>query len=57
MLMNQPDPKDMKVVTNHHTCDYHKRNPGVSWAGCTCGGSWGYRTKTAKEKEDDRLDS
>ncbi len=30
----------MKVVTKteHRTCEFHKKNPGVAWAGCTCMG-------------------
>ena len=28
----------MKIVnkSEHHTCEFHKKNPGVQWAGCTC---------------------
>ena len=54
MLIKQPNPEDMVVVTTNHTCDYHKRNPNDrSWPGCTCGGSYGYRKKTEREKEDE----
>lgn len=29
-----------KIVTQveHHTCDFHKKNPMVNFAGCTCSG-------------------
>ncbi len=37
--------EDYEVVSKHHVCDYHKRNPGKAWAGCTCGGSYGFRKK------------
>ena len=35
-------PKNTKVVSEHHTCDYHKTHPGdVDYPGCTCSYSWG----------------
>lgn len=43
------NPNDYKVVSFQHTCDFHKRNPGKSWAGCTCAGSHGLVKKPAEE--------
>ncbi len=33
------DRRDMETVIKHNVCDYHKENPGKSYAGCTCSGS------------------
>lgn len=35
--------REMESVVKHHTCDYHKRNPGKPYAGCTCSTSYGQR--------------
>jgi hypothetical protein len=41
---------DLVSVSESRTCEYHKRNPGVSYAGCCCMSSFGYRKKTMEEK-------
>jgi len=35
------DLRGLKMVSEvtHHTCPFHEKNPGVSYAGCTCSGS------------------
>jgi hypothetical protein len=33
----------MVVTSTHETCAFHKKNPGVNYAGCTCGGSYSGR--------------
>lgn len=39
-------PKDsQEVVVTHHTCDFHKKHPGKTYAGCTCSGSYSLRNK------------
>jgi len=37
-----------KIVTKMTggTCEFHKKNPGVPWAGCTC---WGGYSQTVEE--------
>ena len=37
------------AVSTQHTCDFHKKNPGKQWAGCTCSGSFGVRDMTDEE--------
>ena len=48
------NPDDYKTVTTQHTCGFHKINPGKSWAGCTCSGSYGLVKKTTEELEGDK---
>ena len=38
MLINY-DPDMWETVLESHTCDYHKKHPGVNWPGCVCSGS------------------
>jgi len=35
----------MKLVveSSHHICPFHEKNPGASYAGCTCSGSYSGR--------------
>lgn len=38
-----------------HTCPFHERNPGKSYAGCTCSASFGWEEKPMSEwTEDER---
>jgi len=30
------NPDDYETHTEHTTCQFHKDNPGVPYAGCTC---------------------
>lgn len=30
----------MVVKSTNETCAFHQKNPGVNYAGCTCGGSY-----------------
>ena len=54
MLIKQPP---MEIVTEFHTCTYHKRNPGNPYAGCTCSGMIGGKVKPVKDwTEQERLD-
>lgn len=32
--------KKQVVKSEHTTCEFHKKNPGVSYAGCTCSGAY-----------------
>lgn len=48
------NPNDWKTVSEHHTCDYHKKHPGAQWAGCTCWGSYGQVKKTKRELSVDK---
>lgn len=45
MLMPDYPDEDYEIATKHHTCEEHKRNPGSTWAGCTCGASYEKRRK------------
>jgi len=46
------NPDDYECRTESHTCDFHKENPGVPYAGCTCWGSYSMHKKVKKEKKD-----
>jgi hypothetical protein len=47
--------EDRKVAeVSHTTCSFHQRNPGASYAGCTCSSSYGLRTATPEEYKDNR---
>lgn len=50
MLMTLPDDKDMTVEVKNHTCEFHKENPGVGYAGCTCFSSY---SQSYVERNDD----
>lgn len=39
---------DYECKTENHICDFHKQNPGVSYAGCTCWGSYSMHKKEKK---------
>ena len=45
------NPDDWKTVFESRTCDFHKRNPGKAFAGCTCMCSVGVLPITAEERE------
>ena len=46
------NPDDYEVVTNFHTCEYHKRHPhNKNYPGCTCGGSWSLRLKKLEDRK------
>ena len=38
-MLNQ-DMRERHVEESHHTCGFHKKNPGQQYAGCTCSGSY-----------------
>jgi len=52
------DSDEWEGVSSHHTCSFHKRNPGTPYAGCTCSGSYGLKRRdpaeVAKIKADKR---
>lgn len=50
MLIRQPPTKSVVTI---HTCDYHKRNPGKNYAGCTCSGSFAVVVKPMEEWTDE----
>lgn len=37
------------VKIKHTTCEFHKKNPGVSYAGCTCMSQYIARNATPEE--------
>ena len=39
----------MKSEHRQHTCEFHKRNPGKAFAGCTCFGSCSAVVKPIEE--------
>lgn len=45
------NPDEWETFSEHHTCPFHRRNPGVPWAGCTCSGSYGMRRKGSLKPE------
>ncbi len=47
------NPEEWKTVTTQETCAYHKKHPGVNWAGCTCFGSISQVRKTEEEMTDE----
>ena len=49
------DPDNYVSFVETTTCGYHKENPGASYAGCTCGGTYGQRPATKKEYREARL--
>ena len=50
-MLVEYNPEDYETVLTSHTCEYHKKHPGKTWAGCTCSGSYGLRTKEEKSSE------
>lgn len=52
MIVEQPKGR---IVESHHVCDFHKRKPGKSYAGCTC--SSAYVFVTDQESEDAAIDT
>lgn len=50
MLIRQPP---IETEISRHTCSFHERHPGVSYAGCTCSGSYKVRVKPMKEWTED----
>lgn len=41
--------KPQVTEVTHHTCDFHKRNPGAQFPGCTCSSSYSTRDKPEPE--------
>jgi hypothetical protein len=44
-MLIEHNPDDYEVVSEQHTCPFHKKHPGKTYAGCTCSGSHGLRRK------------
>ena len=42
------DPDDYESIIEHHICSFHKKHPGVPYAGCTCFSSYSQRRKDNK---------
>lgn len=57
MLVHHDD-DEWEAVSSHRTCGFHKLQPGMPYAGCTCSSSYGQRRRTpgeiAKIKADKR---
>lgn len=47
MLIDLTGLKPITTVESH-TCDFHQKNPGMHYAGCTCSG--GYSQKWVKDE-------
>lgn len=48
------NPDDYETHTDHMTCQFHKDNPGVPYAGCTCTGTYSVHKKEQKlNRKDD----
>jgi hypothetical protein len=45
------DPDDFVGTSSLHTCPFHRANPGVAYAGCTCSGAFSLRKATPEERE------
>ena len=43
------NPDDYEIHTEHTTCQFHKDNPGVPYAGCTCTSSYSMHRKEKKD--------
>ena len=41
---------NQEVKTKMNTCDFHKKNPGIPYAGCTCSGSYSLSVKNEEKK-------
>ena len=52
-MLIEYNPDEWEVVSESHTCAYHKKNPlDRSWPGCTCSGSYGLRRKDPYPSEE-----
>ena len=51
-MLIREDPDGWVPVGEIQTCDFHRKNPGVPYAGCMCGGSYGRRRATPEEREE-----
>ena len=49
------DPDQFTGVSEHRTCGFHQRNPGVKYAGCTCSAFYALRPATPEEYRANRL--
>ncbi len=49
MHVQLPDPDEFEPAIVHHTCAFHKLNPGAPWAGCTCSTSFSQKRRPAEE--------
>ena len=54
-MLIEYNPDEWEIISEVHTCQFHKNNPGVSWAGCTCSASYSQRKKTELEMITDDL--
>lgn len=39
-MLIEHNEKEWKAVSTHRTCSYHKKHPGVPFAGCTCASTY-----------------
>ena len=49
------DPAEWVTVTESTTCSYHRKNPGKTYASCTCSASWGQRRATPEEYKEQKI--
>lgn len=48
-MLTVVDPDRYVSVAESHTCPFHRREPGTSFAGCTCRHSFGSRLASPEE--------
>jgi hypothetical protein len=53
-MLIHSDPDAWMPISEHHTCLFHKDNPGKPFAGCTCSGMIGHRPATEEERAENR---
>ena len=53
-MINPYNPDDYVSETSKHTCEFHKKYPEFTYAGCTCSGSYSSRRATPEERKQNR---
>lgn len=48
-------PDGMEATVEETICEFHKDNPGVPYAGCTCSKIYKFSRKRSKKKADKRV--
>lgn len=51
MSIHYYDPEDYELVSSRTTCSFHKRNPGVAYAGCCCSSAYSMQKKKDADKK------
>ena len=47
-MLAQLELEEYEPITEIHICDFHKKHPGQSYAGCTCFASYGLKRRPLK---------